>query len=120
MNLGHTFGHAIETGLGYGACLHGEAVAIGMCQAADLSRRLGWLGDDAVARIERILERRRLPATPPTALDADRFLELMAVDKKNVDGKLRLILLEKLGKATLPVGVDVAVLTATLEEYGRN
>ena len=119
LNLGHTFGHAIETGLGYGACLHGEAVAIGMCQAADLSRRLGWLKDEDVARIERILERCRLPTTPPQELAADRFLELMAVDKKNVDGKLRLILLEQLGKATLPVGVDVGALTATLEQYGR-
>ncbi len=119
LNLGHTFGHAIETGLGYGACLHGEAVAIGMCQAADLSRRLGWLADADVLRIRRILERCRLPITPPPDLDVERFLELMAVDKKNVDGKLRLILLEQIGKATLPISVDVAMLTATLEEYGR-
>ncbi len=120
LNLGHTFGHAIETGLGYGACLHGEAVAIGMCQAADLSRRLGWLADDDVERIERILRHARLPVTPPTELDADRLLDLMAVDKKNVDGKLRLILLEKIGRATLPASVDVAALRATLDEYGRN
>lgn len=119
LNLGHTFGHAIETGLGYGACLHGEAVAIGMCQAADLSRRLGWLAAGDVERIEQILRRARLPVTPPASLAADRFLELMAVDKKNVDGKLRLILLEKIGRATLPVGVDVGLLRATLEEYGR-
>lgn len=120
LNLGHTFGHAIETGLGYGACLHGEAVAIGMCQAADLSRRLGWLDDGDVERIVRILQRARLPITPPAALDADRFLELMAVDKKNVDGKLRLILLEKIGRATLPVGVDAVALKTTLDVYGRN
>jgi 3-dehydroquinate synthase len=117
LNLGHTFGHAIETGLGYGACLHGEAVAIGMCQAADLSRRLGWLGDSEVERIVRILRRARLPVAPPAALDADRFLELMAVDKKNVGGKLRLILLEQIGRATLPVGVDIAALRATLDEW---
>lgn len=119
LNLGHTFGHAIETGLGYGACLHGEAVAIGMCQAADLSRRLGWLTHKDVERIARILQRAKLPVTPPSALDAERFLALMAVDKKNVDGKLRLILLEKIGQATLPIGVDVAALKATLDEYGR-
>ena len=119
LNLGHTFGHAIETGLGYGACLHGEAVAIGMCQAADLSRRLGWLGDADVARVERLLRRAGLPVAPPPELDAARFLELMAVDKKNVDGKLRLVLLERIGRATLPVGVDVAALQATLDEYGR-
>jgi 3-dehydroquinate synthase len=120
LNLGHTFGHAIETGMGYGVCLHGEAVAIGMCQAADLSRRLGWLRDEDVARIERILERCRLPTIPPPELDADRFLELMAVDKKNLDGKLRLILLEQIGKATLPMKVDIDAVTATLEQYGRN
>jgi 3-dehydroquinate synthase len=120
LNLGHTFGHAIETGMGYGVCLHGESIAIGMCRAADLSRRLGWLSDEDVARIERILERCRLPTTPPWELDADRLLELMAVDKKNLDGKLRLILLEQIGKATLPIKVNIDVLTATLEHYGRN
>jgi 3-dehydroquinate synthase len=119
LNLGHTFGHAIETGLGYGACLHGEAVAIGMCQAADLSCRLGWLSGGGVDRIERILLRARLPVTPPQELDSDRFLELMAVDKKNVDGMLRLILLEQIGRATLPIGVDIDLLKATLTEYGR-
>ncbi|MFM8331250.1 MAG: 3-dehydroquinate synthase [Candidatus Methylumidiphilus sp.] len=119
LNLGHTFGHAIETGLGYGVCLHGEAVAIGMCQAADLSRRLGWLADADVERIERIMRRARLPVTPPAELDADRFLDLMAVDKKNVDGKLRLILLERIGRATLPISVDIAALSATLDSYGR-
>ena len=117
LNLGHTFGHAIETGMGYGVFLHGEAVAIGMCQAADLSRRLGWLKDDDVSRIEHILQRCRLPTAPPPNLDADRFLELMAVDKKNVDGKLRLILLEEIGLATLPVSVDVSLLKETLDEY---
>jgi len=120
LNLGHTFGHAIEAGLGYGAWLHGEAIAVGMCQAADLSRRLGWLNEADVSRIVSILQRSHLPVTPPAELNAGRFLELMAVDKKNVDGNLRLILLEGIGRATLPVSVDVGVLMATLEEYGRN
>jgi len=120
LNLGHTFGHAIETGVGYGKYLHGEAIAIGMCQAADLSRRLGWLSEAEVDRIARILHRARLPVIPPAELGIDRFLELMAVDKKNVDGKLRLILLERIGKATLPVGVDISILKETLGEYGRN
>lgn len=119
LNLGHTFGHAVETGLGYGEVLHGEAVAIGMCQAADLSRRLGWLSDADVERIVAILRRARLPVTPPPSLDAGSFLEHMAVDKKNLEGKLRLILLEKIGKATLPMGVELSKLRATLEEYGR-
>jgi 3-dehydroquinate synthase len=120
LNLGHTFGHAIETGMGYGVCLHGEAVAIGMCQAADLSRRLGWLTDADVARVVAILRRARLPVVPPPKMDAERFLDIMAVDKKNLDGKLRLILLEKIGRASLPARVDIEVLRATLSEYGRD
>lgn len=120
LNLGHTFGHAIETGCGYGAYLHGEAVAIGMCQAADLSRRLGWLTLGNVERIEALLRRAGLPVTPPPSLSTDRCLELMAVDKKNVDGRIRLILLEQIGRATLPCGVDTVHLRATLDEYGRN
>ncbi|MDD5035389.1 MAG: 3-dehydroquinate synthase [Methylococcaceae bacterium] len=119
LNLGHTFGHAIETGMGYGVCLHGEAVAIGMCQAAELSRRLGYLNDGDVNRIEAILLRAKLPIQPPAELDTARFLELMAVDKKNLDGKLRLILLEQIGRASLPLEVDLQTLQATLREYGR-
>lgn len=120
LNLGHTFGHAIETGMGYGVYLHGEAVAVGMCQAADLSRRLGWLTDAEVGRIVDLLRRAKLPVIPPAQLDANQFLELMAVDKKNVDGKLRLILLQRIGHATLPIGVDIQALEACLREYGRN
>jgi len=119
LNLGHSFGHAIETGMGYGEYLHGEAVAIGICQAADLSRRKGWLTDADVARIIALLKAARLPVTPPEQLDADRFLQLMSVDKKNVDGQIRLILLEKIGQATLPAGVGSELLTETLVEYGR-
>jgi 3-dehydroquinate synthase len=105
--------------MGYGRVLHGEAVAMGMCQAADLSRRLGWLSAADVARIVTLLKRARLPVVPPPSLSAKRYLELMAVDKKNVEGQLRFILLERIGKATLPRPVDVGRLTATLEEYGR-
>ncbi|NJD05794.1 MAG: 3-dehydroquinate synthase [Methylococcaceae bacterium] len=119
LNLGHTFGHAIETGCGYGAYLHGEAVAIGMCQAADLSARLGWIDAVDVGRITALLERARLPVIPPPELSADRFVDLMAVDKKNVDGGLRLILLRGIGQATLPVVVETSPLRETLERYGR-
>lgn len=119
LNLGHTFGHAIETGMGYGVVLHGEAVAIGMCQAADLSHRLGWLSADDVARIIRLIERARLPVNPPEAMCSDDFIEHMAVDKKNVDGGLRLILLKSIGEATLPIAVYAEQLRATLEQYGR-
>ena len=119
LNLGHTFGHAIETGAGYGIYLHGEAVAIGTCQAADLSRRKGWLNDADVERIIALFKKANLPVTPPEQLDSDRFIDLMAVDKKNIDGKIRLILLTKIGVATLPVGIDTLLLEQTLKSYGR-
>ncbi|MGZ4959584.1 MAG: 3-dehydroquinate synthase [Methylomonas sp.] len=117
LNLGHTFGHAIETGSGYGHYLHGEAVAIGTCFAADLSRRMGWLNDADVARIAAIFKAANLPVTPPTEMATDQYVDLMAVDKKNVDGKIRVILLEALGKASLPVNVDLAQLRETLNGY---
>lgn len=120
LNLGHTFGHAIETGVGYGSYLHGEAVAIGMCQAANLSHRLGWLTETDVDRIIDLIRRAKLPVNPPSEMNANRFIELMSVDKKNVDGKIRLILLEGIGKAALPRSVDQDHLDATLNEYGRN
>ncbi|SJM93949.1 3-dehydroquinate synthase [Crenothrix polyspora] len=119
LNLGHTFGHAIETGTGYSEYLHGEAVAIGTCQAADLSRRKGWLGDADVERIVALFKRARLPVLPPAQMDCEQFLALMAVDKKNVDGLIRLILLEKIGVATLPTGVERSLLEQTLKQYGR-
>jgi len=119
LNLGHTFGHAIETAMGYGVYLHGEAIAIGMCQAADLSRRLGWLGDADVARIVKMIERARLPITPPLTMNTGAFIEHMAVDKKNIDGNLRVVLLKRIGEATLPTPVDSALLKATLDQYGR-
>lgn len=119
LNLGHTFGHAIETGVGYGEYLHGEAVAIGTCQAADLSRSLGWLSDADLARIIALLQKAKLPINPPATLDAGQFIELMSVDKKNIDGQIRLILLQQIGKATLPVNVNQELLEETLKSYGR-
>ncbi|MDD1621634.1 MAG: 3-dehydroquinate synthase, partial [Methylococcaceae bacterium] len=85
--------------------------------AADLSRRLGWLNDADVARIVAIFKTANLPVTPPTAMTTDQYIDLMAVDKKNVDGKIRVILLEALGKATLPVYVELARLRETLDHY---
>ncbi len=119
LNLGHTFGHAIEAGMGYGSYLHGEAVAIGMCQAADLSRRLGFLSDGDVDRIISLLSSAGLPVAPPESLLASKFLELMAIDKKNIDGNIRFILLETIGQAKLPCSVDLNLLDETLNEYGR-
>lgn len=114
LNLGHTFGHAIETGTGYGNWLHGEAVAAGMLMAADLSARHGWIGAGDVQRIRRLLQRARLPVEPPPELSPERFLELMAVDKKAIDGGLRLVLLEAIGKAVVRDDFDQKLLAQTL------
>lgn len=119
LNLGHTFGHAIETGSGYGHYLHGEAVAIGTCFAADLSRRLGWLNDADVARIQHLLTAAGLPIQPPAEMSTEDYLQHMAVDKKNVDGKIRLILLEAIGQASLPINIDLPMLIETLNHYPR-
>ena len=120
LNLGHTFGHAIEAGLGYGTVLHGEAVAIGICQASDLSRRLGYLNSNDVQRVERLVQKAGLSTAFPEGMGVKRYLELMAVDKKNIDGRIRFILLEALGRAKLPCSVEIDRLEATLNEYGRN
>jgi 3-dehydroquinate synthase len=98
LNLGHTFGHAIETGIGYGEWLHGEAVSAGMNMAAELSRRLGWLDRADVTRVRDLLVRARLPIQGPS-LGADRYLDLMGHDKKVIAGRLRLVLLKHLGEA---------------------
>jgi 3-dehydroquinate synthase len=100
LNLGHTFGHAIEAGTGYGNWLHGEAVAAGSVMAAELSRRLGWLDDDDLGRIRRLFERARLPVSGP-AMSADRYLELMRLDKKVDAGRIRYVLLRRIGEAVI-------------------
>jgi 3-dehydroquinate synthase len=114
LNLGHTFGHAIETGVGYGAWLHGEAVGAGMCMAADLSFRLGWLDEDSLERSRALIAAADLPLDPPAEIGPDRFRELMAVDKKVLDGRLRLVLLKAIGKALVTAEVDPAKLDETL------
>ncbi|MDA8419972.1 MAG: 3-dehydroquinate synthase [Pseudomonadota bacterium] len=118
LNLGHTFGHAIETGMGYGSWLHGEAVAAGMVVAAELSCRIGWLQPPDVARVRTLVERARLPTRIPAQLGAGQVLELMAVDKKVEDGKLRLVLLKALGEATVTADVPRAVIMEVLERCG--
>jgi 3-dehydroquinate synthase len=114
LNLGHTFGHAIETGTGYGAWLHGEAIAVGMCMAADLSERLGWIGAPDLERIRTLTLAARLPVTPPPGLGPERFLDLMAVDKKVLSGRLRLVLLRGIGDAVVTGDFDPQALQATL------
>ena len=115
LNLGHTFGHAIETGMGYGTWLHGEAVGIGMLLAAELSARQGWLKGAQVDRITRLLEQAKLPVRIPAAMDSERFLKLMAVDKKVLDGGLRLVLLHGIGEAVVTGEFDTGQLRATLD-----
>jgi 3-dehydroquinate synthase len=117
LNLGHTFGHAIETDQGYGTWLHGEAVGAGMQMAADLSHRLGWLSDADLARTQAILKAAHLPTEPPSSMEPQRFLELMSVDKKVLDGRIRLVLLEQLGKAVVTDSFDSALLQQTLEQH---
>jgi 3-dehydroquinate synthase len=116
LNLGHTFGHAIETGVGYGEWLHGEAVAVGMVMAADLSARLGWLSEKSVDRVQVLLARAHLPLKPPPTLTPEDFLRLMAVDKKVQDGRLRLILLREFGQGVIAEQVDPRFLQETLEQ----
>jgi 3-dehydroquinate synthase len=108
LNFGHTFGHAIEAGLGYGDWLHGEAVGCGMVMAAELSVRLGLAPDGFAGRMRRLVERAGLPVIGPD-LGADRYLELMRVDKKAQDGEIRFVLVEAPGRAVLRAAPDTLV-----------
>lgn len=99
LNLGHTFGHAIETAQGYGVWLHGEAVAVGMVLALKLSALLGKITIEDVDRLILLLNKSGLPTSAPSNMSPDQFLQLMSLDKKVIDGTLRLILLEKVGQA---------------------
>jgi 3-dehydroquinate synthase len=114
LNLGHTFGHAIETDQGYGKWLHGEAVGAGTLMAADLSARLGWLSQQDLDRVRTILQAAGLPLLPPSEMSSERFLEMMAVDKKVIDGNLRLVLLQQLGKAVVTADFPAERLLETL------
>jgi 3-dehydroquinate synthase len=113
LNFGHTFGHAIETAQGYGNWLHGEAVAAGMVMAADLSWRRGDISAEELARVRDLLIRARLPVTAPDDMTPARFVELMGVDKKVLDGRLRLVLLESMGKAIVTSDINTDLLSET-------
>ena len=117
LNLGHTFGHAIETGLDYKGWLHGEAVGVGISMAADLSVRLGWLADGDRQRINRLLTSAGLNIKPPEQLTRQQILDLMAVDKKVNAGKLRLILLKGIGDAVITSEFNEAQLRETLATF---
>jgi 3-dehydroquinate synthase len=109
LNFGHTFGHAIESGLGYGEWLHGEAVGCGMVMAADLSARLGHISQVDSERLKRIIESMHLPIVPPK-LGTERFMELMQVDKKTEAGQIRYITLESVGAARIQQVPDTTVI----------
>jgi 3-dehydroquinate synthase len=113
LNLGHTFGHAIETGMGYGNWLHGEAVGAGMVMAAEASRRMGWLSEADVARTRALIRAAGLPDVAPD-LGADTWLDYMGHDKKVESGKLRFVLLKRLGEAVVTGDMPEPTLRATL------
>jgi 3-dehydroquinate synthase len=109
LNFGHTFGHAIEAGTGYGAWLHGEAVAAGMVMAAELSALMAGLRKTEVGRVRELLRRAGLPLAGP-ALAPERLIELMALDKKAAKGRTRFVVLEAIGRARLATDVDDAAV----------
>ncbi len=119
LNLGHTFGHAIENGLGYGIWLHGEAIAAGTMLAAELSQRMGMISAADAGRIREIYLQAGLPVIAPN-LGAEKYLHLMGLDKKVESGKMRFILLKRIGEAVIHAEVPAAALTATLTECTGN
>ncbi len=116
LNLGHTFGHAIESGMGYGVWLHGEAVAAGMAMAMDLSEREGWVSQTETQRVIRLIKQANLPVAAPKSLSPQQMLDLMAVDKKSSAGQIRLILNKAIGESILTADYDPAKLLTTLEQ----
>ncbi len=114
LNLGHTFGHAIETHMGYGVWLHGEAVAAGTVMALEMSKRLGWINQAERDRGIRLLQDAGLPVVPPQEMTPAHFMEHMAVDKKVLDGRLRLVLLRQMGEAVVTDDYPKEILQATL------
>ena len=119
LNLGHTFAHAIETHTGYATWLHGEAVAVGLCMAAEVSARLGWLTPQDAARCESLIQRAGLPTHPPAGMSPAHFLDLMGQDKKVKSGKLRLVLMQSLGQAVVTADFDGRALQEMLRDFCR-
>jgi 3-dehydroquinate synthase len=117
LNLGHTFGHAIEAQMGYGQWLHGEAVGAGMVMACDLSHRLGWLNAQAVRRAVDLIHRADLPTTAPAGMTPAQFLQHMARDKKVEAGQLRLVLLKALGQGVVTADFSASLLKECLAHF---
>ena len=120
LNLGHTFGHAIEAHQGYGNWLHGEAVGAGMAMAATLSHQLGWIDEAALTRAQAVIQSAGLPLAAPANMSADDFLVRMRLDKKNIDEKLRLVLLKALGDACVSDATPADTLLGLLQRYPRD
>lgn len=116
LNLGHTFGHAIENGMGYGEWLHGEAVGAGMCMAATMSNQMGWMSDEETQQTIRLIEQAKLPSKAPAVLSTEKFLKLMSVDKKVFDGVLRLVLMKGIGQSLVTSDYTPDALTRVLEQ----
>ncbi|MEZ5538325.1 MAG: 3-dehydroquinate synthase [Thiolinea sp.] len=114
LNLGHTFGHAIESAMGYGVWLHGEAVAAGMVMAAEHSMLMGWLSPADVEFIRQLLRKANLPVTPPETMSSDDFMRYMSVDKKVLDGSLRLVLMKSMGEAVVTADFEQVALQRVL------
>ena len=117
LNLGHTFGHAIETATGYGQWLHGQAVAAGMCMAAQMSTRLDWMSVTENQRLNALITASRLPTHPPSDMTPSVFLDLMARDKKVSNGQLNLVLMKGIGKALISGDYPRDTLLKTLDSY---
>ncbi len=115
LNLGHTFGHAIETGMGYGKWLHGEAISAGMVMAAELSQKQGWVSEKDVSSIRALLRKANLPVEPPADISAEQFSKLMSIDKKVQDGVLHLVLMKSLGESIISSDFDQAALQQVLK-----
>lgn len=114
LNLGHTFGHAIEAVMGYGNWLHGEAVAAGMVMATDLSLRQQWIDPSLKQRTIDLLQQANLPVSPPQEMTEDQYMEAMSIDKKATNGTIKFILLKGLGNAIITSDYDPALLKQTL------
>jgi len=114
LNLGHTFGHAIEATMGYGNWLHGEAVATGMVMAVDLSYRQQWIDSSIKQRTIELLQKANLPVASPSGMTVDQYMNAMSIDKKAVNGTLKFVLLKSLGKAIVTSDYDPALLKQTL------
>jgi 3-dehydroquinate synthase len=117
LNLGHTFGHAIETGMGYGEWLHGEAVGTGMLIAAEMSKRLGWINEADLQRVDKLIDKASLPTRAPAKITTDKFIQLMGRDKKALGGQIRLVLLKAIGESVVTADYDPQILRDALDAH---